>query len=210
MVDKETNHTAHYAKGHGDQYQDFCERHFPGKIRLPVIRVLGGERQDVAFEACLGLATNRPDIVTFLIDRLASNKNDNILQMSLFTVLECVEMIAQVRVGAIFFLAVIVPMRWLAGHTHNLAHRNWGEVSMGRALDAVYVAFKKVALDGSLLLNEDFIMNIFEPFYAELPKLKDHIDYYFEEKECNVIGSFRRIDRELAIDAARPEIFYLE
>ena len=44
MVDKETNHTAHYAKGHGDQFQDFSERRFQGKIRYPVIRVLGGKR----------------------------------------------------------------------------------------------------------------------------------------------------------------------
>jgi hypothetical protein len=39
--------------------------------------------------------------------------------------------LAQLRIAAsIIFIAVVVPMRWLAGKTHELAHCNWSERSM--------------------------------------------------------------------------------
>jgi hypothetical protein len=45
------------------------------------------------------------------------------------------------RIASIVFMAVVVPMRWLAGKTHELAHHNWSERSMGRATDLMYDAF---------------------------------------------------------------------
>eukprot|EP00957_Ditylum_brightwellii_P085755 6524035-Ditylum_brightwellii.AAC.1 len=79
---------------------------------------------------------------------------------------------------------------------------------MERAIDSVYKVFLEVQLDGSKVLDEDFIMNIFSPFCEELPELEDCITYYFEEKELNVIGSCTTVDCVLAIDEARAEIFY--
>jgi len=117
-------------------------------------------------------------------------------------------MIAQLRIASIIFIAVVVPMRWLAGKTHELGHRNWSERSMGRAVDLMYNAFVEVESDGELMLDEDFIMNIFSPLYAELPELKEYLTYYFEEKESNVIGSCSQGNRVLAIDLAKCEVFY--
>eukprot|EP00957_Ditylum_brightwellii_P201432 15325599-Ditylum_brightwellii.AAC.1 len=79
---------------------------------------------------------------------------------------------------------------------------------MGRSIDTVCEAFLEVQLDGSKMLDEDFIMNIFSPFYEELLELDDCIAYYFEEKELNVIGSCTKKDHVLAIDEARAELFY--
>ena len=41
-------------------------------------------------------------------------------------------------------MVVIVPMRWLAGNTHLLEHRKWGEADMCIAVDLVYNAFLEV------------------------------------------------------------------
>jgi hypothetical protein len=112
------------------------------------------------------------------------------------------EVIAQLRVASVMFLAVIVPMRWLAGNTHKLAHRNWGERSMGRAIDLLHVAFIKVREEPQLILDYEFIMTIFEPLYEQLPEFSDYMDYYKEEKEGNVIGSTKTSDRVLVIDEA--------
>ena len=87
------------------------------------------------------------------------------------------EFVAQLRVASIFFFAVIVPMRWLAGNTHKLAHRNWGERSMSKAIDLLHTAFKKVAKDGRHFLDYNFIMNIFQPLYEQLPELRDYLDF---------------------------------
>jgi len=65
-----------------------------------------------------------------------------------------------------------------------------------------------VESDGEKMLDEDFIMNIFSPLYAEIPELEEYLTYFFEEKESNVVGSYSRSDRVLAIDLAKCEVFY--
>ena len=89
---------------------------------------------------------------------------------------------AQLRVGAIFFIAVIVPMRWLAGKIHLLAHRKWDVKSMSRPINHMYVAMQKLQFDGSLILDENFMMNIFKPLHRILPEFKEYLNWYFEEK----------------------------
>jgi hypothetical protein len=72
----------------------------------------------------------------------------------------------------------------------------------------MYNAFVEVESDGELMLDEDFIMNILSPLYAELPELNKYLTYNFEEKESNVIGSCSQGNRVLAIDLAKCEVFY--
>jgi hypothetical protein len=79
---------------------------------------------------------------------------------------------------------------------------------MGRAVDLMYNAFVQVESDGEKMLDEDFIMNIVSPLYEELPELEEYLTYFFEEKESNVVGSYSRSDRVLAIDLAKCEVFY--
>jgi hypothetical protein len=43
-VDKEFNFTANYPKGHGNAFHDWMRRFHPGKLMMPVIRTLGGDR----------------------------------------------------------------------------------------------------------------------------------------------------------------------
>ena len=206
QVDKEYSFTANYFKGSGNEYADWKERFRPGKRYLPPIRVLGGNRQDAAFEGALPVYDGRADMLIFTNECLLAS--DNLLQRSLFIVLGSMEMIAQLRVASILHLGMVLPMRWLAGNTHKLAKFGWGERSMGRAITLLHDAFVDIQSDGSLLLEPDFIMNIFSPLYEEIPPLKQYLDYHFEEKEGNVIGSNKENDRVLAIDEAMAELFY--
>jgi hypothetical protein len=134
--------------------------------------------------------------------------SDNLLQHSLFIVLGLMEMIAQLRVASIFHLAVVIPMRWLAGHNNKLSEYGWGERSMGRAITLLHDAFVKVQGDGALLLEENFIMKIFSPLYEEILPLKEYLYYHFEEKEGNVIGSHKVHERVLAINESMAELFF--
>ena len=79
---------------------------------------------------------------------------------------------------------------------------------MGKALTLLHDAFVDVQGDGALLLDDIFIMNIFSPLYEEIPPLKEYLDYHFEEKEGNVIGSCKEHERVLAIDEAMAELFF--
>ncbi len=114
----------------------------------------------------------------------------------------------QLRVASILHLAVVIPMRWLAGNTHKLFEYRWGERSIGHAIKLLHDAFIEIQGDGSLLLEEDFIMNIFESLYDELPPFKEYLNYHLEEKEGNVIGSQKQEERVLAIDEAMVELFW--
>jgi hypothetical protein len=206
QVNKEYSFTANYFKGSGDDYADWKERFCPGKQYLPPIRVLGGNRQDAAFEGALPVYDGRGGMLIFTNKCLLSS--DNLLQCLLFIVLGSMEMIAQLRGASILHLAVVIPMRWLVGNTHTLFEYGWGEHSMGRAIALLHDAFVKIQGDGSLLLEEEFVMHIFASLYDKLPPFKEYLGYHFEEKEGNVIGSQKEEARILAIDKAMAELFW--
>ena len=208
QVDKEYSFTANYAKGSGADYSYWKQRYRPGKRYLPPIRVLGGNRQDASFERALPVYDGRADMLMFTNECLYSS--DNLLQRSLFIALGSMEVIAVLRVASILHLAVIIRLQWLTANTHMLAECQWGERSMGRATQMLYDAFVSIQADGSLLLDHDFIMNIFSSLYPELPAFKEYLEYHLEEKEGNVIGSHNAEERVLAIDEAMAELFWPE
>ena len=148
------------------------------------------------------------DVETLMFTNECLLASNNLLQHLLFIVFGSMEMIAQLRVASILHLGVVLPMRWLAGNTHKLAKYGWGERSMGKAIALLHDAFVEIQSDGSLLLEQDFIMNIFSPLYNKIPPFKQYLDYHVEEKEGNVIGSNNEHDRVLAIDEAMAELFY--
>jgi hypothetical protein len=131
---------------------------------------------------------------------------ENQLQRTLFVHLTSREMIAQLRLGAVYYMAIVVPMRWLAGNSHLLQHRKWGEVHMTTAVDLVYNAFVKIEKNGKLMLRESFIMNVFQPLYNKLPELKDYLNYYFEEKRTNVFGATTNESRKRGIKMVKSEV----
>jgi len=111
-------------------------------------------------------------------------------------------------VASIFFLAVIVPWRWLAGKSHTLGHRDWGEKDMLVICDLVYQAFRIVEANCETFLDKDFIMNIFSPLYSKLPKFEQYLKWYFEEKASYPVGMVQDEHRILAIDETQAELFY--
>ena len=85
----------------------FSEQYFPGRVRISITRVLGGDCFDVVFEACIGNFWKRQEIMQWLMLVLFLPKNDNIMQRALLIILRSVEMVAQLRVGAIFFSVLL-------------------------------------------------------------------------------------------------------
>jgi hypothetical protein len=177
QVDKEYNLTANYPKGHGDDFNDWLCRYHPLLQRLPTVRVCGDNRQDSDFEGSLPVYDSLDEMLAFTNECLKCS--DNALQHCLFITLSSMEVIAQLCVASIPSLSVIVPMRWLAGNTHKLAQQNWGEHSMGCAIDLLHSAFVEIQSDGSLLLDYDFVLKIFCPLYSDLPEFEEYISYYF-------------------------------
>ena len=62
-------------------------------------------------------------------------------------------------------------MRFLAGNSHNIGAQgyDWSTRSMGNAIDALEKAMIEIETDGSKLLSEDFMGNIFSNIYNDGP-----------------------------------------
>ena len=71
-------------------------------------------------------------------------------------------MIGLMRVYTIFHLAICLPMRYLAGSTHQLAQYNWSCRSMGRVYDIIESKLCEIMEKPSLFLSHTFMMNIFK------------------------------------------------
>ena len=108
---------------------------------MPIVQALVGKKQDGPFEGALPVFMAPHYFVAFLRDYLCCNDSDNILEHNLFITLSCVEVITELCVTSIFFIAFIVPMLWLDRKTHELSCRDWGERSMPRALYLIYNTF---------------------------------------------------------------------
>ena len=145
-----------------------------------------------------------------LVYVLAPPNNDSIMQRALFIVLRSVQMIAQLRVGYIFFLSILVPMRWLSANTHLLEHRKWGENNMACAIDFVYRKFLKIKELPALILQKSFILIIFSNLYRKLPELKDYLDWHRGEKINMVHGCSRIKQRVCVMELVIEELLHLK
>ena len=85
------------------------------------------------------------------------------------------------RVFAILHFCVCMPMRWLAGNTHNLGGQgyDWSVRSMGKAIDALEVAMVAIKDDGSNFLDIDFMEGIFSNIYdgGPLTPLEEYLEH---------------------------------
>ena len=80
---------------------------------------------------------------------------------------------------------------------------------MGIVVDLIEKAMISVSEDGELLLDEDFMMNIFSDKEDCVDPFADYITHLFEEKQSNgVSGSRRKEDKVLPFDLLRAELFY--
>ena len=111
------------------------------------------------------------------------------LQVYLFTVLTSVEMIALTRVFAILHFTICMPMRFLAGTSHNFGPAGYqlSGYSMGKAIDALETAMIAISEDLTKFLDEDFMNNIFSTISENngpLEPLVEFMEYMFGRKDC--------------------------
>ena len=121
----------------------------------------------------MAIFKNRVPNIEFLDDQLRICGNKHILQRNLFIILSSLEMIATSRLFTILNVAICMPVSWLAGNTHKLAHHNWGARSIGRLFDILHTALNNILDDITLIHEKSTMMFIFQdifegPSYDEL------------------------------------------
>ncbi len=67
------------------------------------------------------------------------------------------------QVLAILYVAICIPLRWLADKTQELTESQFGVWDMGWTIDLTEDAFQTIARDSERMLDKQFMMNILEP-----------------------------------------------
>lgn len=127
---------------------------------------------------------------------------NSILVKHLFIELQSVEMIAIFG----YLLFFMLQSQFLIDGCLENELQFW-TTYYGKTVDLMESSFTKVCDDKNLILNEDFIMNIFSPIVAKLPSLNDHLAYTFEEKVANAVGSCAEDDWWLLFDELVVQLF---
>ena len=107
----------------------------------------GGSRQDIACDGGRPAIINLPYYLKVLNWRLSSD-SDGYLERNLAMLLKSVKVVALLRVCVIIDMAIVMPTRWLAGFTQDLAGYDFGVVDMGTVIDLMESAFLEVTEDG--------------------------------------------------------------
>jgi hypothetical protein len=196
-VDKEFSLSANYPKGHGELFLEWTREYYPGVLLLHVEHA-AGSRQDLCTEGSMAIYLNYPYYVEFLDMMLhkhhCGNSNDkaSILQTNLFVALTSEEMIALSCLLSIFHISVCVPFCWLAGKTHELKDYGtdfgWGAMSMSRVIDTLYERMNELHKSPSLIVNDGFMMSIFDEYLLELPPFEEYWKVTFEKRQMSVVA----------------------
>ena len=84
----------------------------------------------------------------------------------------------------IVHIAITLPTWWLAGSTEDLANFDFGVLDMGKVIDLLEKAMVAVVEDGKLLLDEDFMMNIFLIFKTLLTHLRNTLIFCLRKRQA--------------------------
>ena len=205
--DKMFSLCANYPKGYGELFRQWMKENHAGELLLHVERAAGG-RQDVNSMAALAMFWNRNYCLEFMADilRFGGKRKDNILLNNLFVMQSSVEMISVTRLWSIFHIAIIMPMRWLAAKTHELAEYNWGVISLGWVLDKLKLDLEAIVEDPQLIHDEEFMMGMMDEWAEELPPFKEYLTRQFEKKKTSYFASTRA--KAVPLKELRKELFH--
>jgi hypothetical protein len=158
--EKSFSGNANYAKGQGSQFTYWMSTNHSTAYLYPLARSCGGARQDLCVEGAPAVLMNAQFYLAFLNWRMSIQ--DGILATKLYLMIRSMEVIALLCVLSILHIAICLPTRWLAGKTHELAEYGFGYYDMGEVLDLMEGAFEAIRDDETKILDEEFMLGIFD------------------------------------------------
>ena len=89
------------------------------------------------------------------------------------------------RVCSIVQLSICLLIRWLAGNSHKLSEYNWSVRSMGYVLDLLENALKRMIDNYNKILDDNFMMSIFDEICNEVPPFAEYIKHIYEKNDSS-------------------------
>ncbi len=127
---------------------------------------------------------------------------------NLFIVLQYVESIAMLRLLAILHVSVTIPHSWLLGRYGDFSEHDFCLYDMGLTVGLLEHVFSAIKQDCKLILNEEYMMNIFGPIVEKVPPFQKYLQHMFEEKQTFALGSRKGEDWWIPFDELIAELFY--
>ena len=97
-------------------------------------------------------------------------------------------MIASFRLLSIIHIAVGMPHRWFTDNAHTLAAENFGMLDMAEVAQLIHDALEKNALDGKLVLEQEYMIRILKPIKEKVPTFSKYLTFMLEEYQCFSVG----------------------
>ncbi|KAL7523561.1 hypothetical protein ACHAXR_000896, partial [Thalassiosira sp. AJA248-18] len=206
--DKMFSLCANYPKGMGEAFRQWMKDYHSGELLFHVERAVSGGRQDIASMAAMAIYWNRNYCVDFLDEMITyCGKEENILARNLWALLTSVEMTSVARLWSIFHLSIVMPMRWLAAHSHKLAKHGWGYISLGKVMDKLKADLESIVEDPALIHDESFMMGVMSEWSDELPEFQEFLTHKFENEKNSYFASDSQT-KAVPLKELRKELFH--
>ena len=72
-------------------------------------------------------------------------------------------------------LSIVVPVCWVSGNSHAFSAHAWSVRSIDRLVDLLETKMFELSNDTSLIMKEEFMMNIFSALQDEIESYDEHI-----------------------------------
>ena len=95
------------------------------------------------------------------------------------------------RVLAIQHMTIILPLQWLAGNCEHLSKWEFGVADMPDVMDLMDKAFSKIQREGKKIMDYAFMFGIFNKIEKKVKPFEEYMEYMFEHKKSNPIGSLK-------------------
>jgi hypothetical protein len=92
-------------------------------------------------------------------------------------------MVAVAQLWSILHIAIIMPIRWLAGKVHELKEYGWGPIRLGKVLDKLKDDLESLIDQTDLIHNESFMMGMMDPWVNELKPFQEYMEHAFEKNK---------------------------
>ena len=170
-----------YAKGDGDAFKDYLEKHFPHLTSKRIGRAEQAKRQDWSLEASYEIYPLLEPLMSYTVSKLLDEAN--ILRDSLLVSLECLHFEAYVHVNAVLWRVVFKELR-------ALTNSKGLEISPTE-LNSLYEHLYNVGL----LLQQPECFSVFEDDFRPWPRIikEDRSDKFYEGLDAGMYDDLARL-----------------
>ena len=126
---------------------------------------------------------NRKCYIELLDFQLKSADKDNMLKQNQCICFPSEHVVALCWIMSIPCLLLVLPMRFIVGNSHTFGKHSFFCRHNGRIIDVLEQKCVILEMEYDKITDKEFIVNMFQEFFIELPPLKKYLDCILNKKK---------------------------